>query len=302
MSLPIDLTDLPPPDVVETVSVDSLLAARKAAVIGQFPAEQQEPVRRTLELESEPATKLLRENSYRELIIRTRINEAAQANYLAFAQDADLDAVAANYNVRRLLVTPADLDAMPPIDAVWESNDRLRYRMLLKLESLSVAGPRAAYEYHALTASADVDAVQVERLAPGTVGVFVLDRRGLGVPDAALLATVNAALSAEDVRPLCDTVQVLAATPKLFAISAIIEFETGGEQISGGLDAATLRLAKMITARRRLGDRGLIARSAIDSALHVSGVRRVTIPSPAADVVCGMGEFPQCIAIDLQKP
>ncbi|NUV25651.1 hypothetical protein MS6204_04603 [Escherichia coli] len=46
---------------------------------------------RTLELESEPATKLLQENAYRELLLRQRINEAAQAVMVAYAMGGDLD-------------------------------------------------------------------------------------------------------------------------------------------------------------------------------------------------------------------
>ncbi len=45
---------------------------------------------RTLELESEPATKLLQENAYRELLLRQRINEAAQAVMVAYAMGGDL--------------------------------------------------------------------------------------------------------------------------------------------------------------------------------------------------------------------
>ncbi|MGV5943123.1 baseplate assembly protein, partial [Escherichia coli] len=71
------------------------------------PKDEQEAVIRTLELESEPVTKLLQENAYRELLLRQRINEAAQAVMVAYAMGGDLDQIAANYNVKRLTVTPA---------------------------------------------------------------------------------------------------------------------------------------------------------------------------------------------------
>ena len=41
----------------------------------------------------------------------------------------DLDQLAANYNVKRLTVTPADDDAVPPVAAVMESDEALRLRV-----------------------------------------------------------------------------------------------------------------------------------------------------------------------------
>ncbi len=39
---------------------------------------------------------------------------------VAYAMGGDLDQLAANYNVKRLTVTPADNDAVPPVAAVME--------------------------------------------------------------------------------------------------------------------------------------------------------------------------------------
>ncbi len=49
-----------------------------------YPVDEQDAVRRTLALESEPVAKLLQEEStYREILLRQRINEAAQAVMVA---------------------------------------------------------------------------------------------------------------------------------------------------------------------------------------------------------------------------
>ena len=66
---------------------EAILAERKAYFIGLYPADQQAAIAATLELESEPVTKLLQENAYRELILRSRINDAAVANMLAWAKE-----------------------------------------------------------------------------------------------------------------------------------------------------------------------------------------------------------------------
>ena len=111
---------------------ETLLAERKAEFVALHPKDEQEAVMRTLELESEPVTKLLQENAYRELLLRQRINEAAQAVMVAYAMGGDLDQLAANYNVKRLTVTPADDDAVPPVAAVMESDEALRLRVCLQ--------------------------------------------------------------------------------------------------------------------------------------------------------------------------
>ena len=100
----IDLSQLPAPQIVDVPDFETLLAERKAEFVALHPKDEQEAVIRTLELESEPATKLLQENAYRELLLRQRINEAAQAVMVAYAMGGDLDQLAANYNVTRLLI------------------------------------------------------------------------------------------------------------------------------------------------------------------------------------------------------
>lgn len=148
----IDLSQLPAPQIVDVPDFETLLAERKAEFVALHPKDEQEAVIRTLELESEPVTKLLQENAYRELLLRQRINEAAQAVMVAYAMGSDLDQLAANYNVKRLTVTPADNDAVPPVAAVMESDEALRLRVPAAFEGLSVAGPTAAYEFHARSA------------------------------------------------------------------------------------------------------------------------------------------------------
>lgn len=120
----IDLSQLPAPSVVEVIDYEVLLAERKATLVSLFPPEQQAAMARTLTLESEPIVKLLQENAYREVMLRQRVNEAAQGVMLAYATAADLDNIAARYDVKRLTVTPADTSALPVTAAVMETDDR----------------------------------------------------------------------------------------------------------------------------------------------------------------------------------
>ncbi len=91
----IDLSQLPAPNVVETLDYETLLAERKATLISLYPADEQASVARVLALESDPLVKLLQENAYREVILRQRINEAAKAVMVAWANGSDLDQLGA---------------------------------------------------------------------------------------------------------------------------------------------------------------------------------------------------------------
>ncbi|HCA2319436.1 TPA: baseplate J/gp47 family protein, partial [Klebsiella pneumoniae] len=147
----IDLSQLPAPDVVETLDFETILAERKATLISLYPEDEQDAVARTLTLESEPLVKYLEENAYREVILRQRINEAAKAGMVAYAIKNDLDQLAANNNVERLVITPGDDTQIPPVAAVMESDSDLRQRVPAAFEGMSVAGPTGAYEFHALS-------------------------------------------------------------------------------------------------------------------------------------------------------
>ena len=291
----INLSALPPPDVVETLDFEAILADISATLLRLAPADMRASIAAALKSELEPIQMLAQVAAYREMLLRQRVNEAARATLLAYAEKADLDNRAADYGVTRLQVRPADPSAIPPVVAEYEKDERLRYRCQMAMEGLAAAGPRGAYRFHALSASADVADVAVETPAGGRVRVWVLARAGVaGQP---LLDTVATALNAETIRPLCDTVEVVAATPLAFSIQASIVYQPGGEAVSGGLEGARARLAKMLAERRAIG--GSVPRSAIDAALHVPGVDRVAILAPASDVQCAPGQYPDCAAADV---
>ena len=100
----IDLSQLPAPQIVEQIDYEQILAERKAHAISLWPVEEQAQIAAHLNMESEPLTKLLEENAYRETIWRQRVNEASVANMLALAKGADLEQLTANFNVKRLLI------------------------------------------------------------------------------------------------------------------------------------------------------------------------------------------------------
>jgi len=239
----IDLSLLPVPDVVETLDYEVILAAMKADLAARAP-----DLAAVLALESEPLVKLLEVCAYREVLIRARVNDAAQAVTLARATGTDLDNLAALFGVARLVISPGNPSAVPPVAPTLESDADLRRRAQLALEGFSTAGPEGAYVFHALSADADVLDVSATSPSAGDVLVTVLSRTGSGTAPAPLLATVQAALNADDVRPLCDNVVVQSAAIVSYAITATLYFYPGPD--SAVVMAAAQAAASDLAFRR----------------------------------------------------
>lgn len=287
----IDLSQLPAPDVVETLDFETILAERKATLVSLYPEEQQEAVARTLVLESEPLVKYLEENAYREVIWRQRVNDAAKACTLAYANNNDLDVIAGNNNTERQTVTPADDSTIPPTPAVMESDADLRLRAQQAYEGLSVAGPVGAYEYHGRSADGRVADISVVSPSPACVTITVLSREDDGTAPDDLLEAVEKALNAEDVRPVGDRVTVQSAEIVPYQIDAILYFYPGPESEPIRLTAEE-KLKAYISAQQRLGRD--IRQSAIYAALHVEGVQRVELAAPLADIVLTQYQASYC--------
>lgn len=288
---PIDLSRLPAPNVVEPLDYESILAERKAELVSAFPPDQQETIAARLALESDPLAKLLQENAYRELVWRQRVNEAALATLLAFAEGEDLEQVAARFNVERLVIVPADPSAVPPVAAVMEGDDSLRERAQMAMEGLSVAGPRNAYIFHARSADGRVADAWADSPNPAEAVVTVQSALGTGVASAELLAIVTAYLSDEDRRPLADRLTVQSATVLAYQVEAVLHLNTVGPEAEPIRAAAEARLAALVTQRRRLGLE--VNRSALDAALHIEGVKRVDLID-WADIVATREQAPYC--------
>lgn len=270
----VDLSLLPFPAVVEVLTFEQVLAAMLADLQARDPAF-------TALVESDPAFKVLEVAAYRETLIRQRVNEAAKAVTLAYAAGADLDQIAARYNVARLTLDAGDPDAVPPVPPTYETDTDLRRRVQLAFEGLSTAGPLGAYLFHALGADPDVADVAAVSDTPGVVDVYVLSRGASGVPSPSVLAAVDATLSSETIRPLTDQVNVFAVETVPYTVEATVEVYSGpdADVVVAASDAS---VQAYVTAQRRIGLP--VTRSGLFAALHQPGVRNVTLTQPAADI------------------
>ena len=293
MNNAIDLSQLPAANVIEPLDYETLLAERKARLIALHPEEEREAVTELLALESEPTVKLLQENAYRELLLRQRINEAARAVMIAFANDEDLDQLGANLNVKRLVLDEGDPTAIPPIPPTLEKNRDYRARIQLAFEGLSVAGPSGAYEYQAISAHPSVLDVSVASPEPVEVVLTILSREVGGQPSQTVLDAVRKRV--DERRPLTDRVTVQAATLLPFSITAVLALRTGPDP-AVIREQARQQLAEYVEARHRLG--AWITRSGVHAALTVEGVERITLEG-FSEILAAQHQAPHCTGITL---
>lgn len=287
----VDLSKLPFPNAVEEISFEDLLAAYIADL------QARDPVFSAL-VESDPAYKVMEVCAYREMLLRQRVNEAIKGVTLAYAEGADLDQIAANYNVQRLVITPADPDTVPPAPAVMESDDDLRRRVQLSFEGFSTAGPEGAYIFHSLGADARVldAAAYGPPETPGVVRVAVLSRDDDGEAPPDLLGAVEDVLSADDVRPLTDNVTVESAVIVDYSVVAQLTLYPGPDA-DVVLSAAQDAMEAYAEQNHRLGRD--VTLSGIYAALHQEGVQNVTLSSPVANVTAAWNQATNCTGITL---
>ncbi|HCD8259182.1 TPA: baseplate assembly protein [Klebsiella quasipneumoniae subsp. similipneumoniae] len=274
----IDLSQLPSPTIIEELDFETILADVKAVMVAAFPEDQQAAVAAALTLESEPLTIIAQAMAYRELLLRQRINEGAAACMLSHATGDDLDNIAANLDTERLVIT----EATDTSDAVTEGDEALRLRAQAAFEGMSVAGPSAAYEYFARSASGQVSDARATSPSPAEVVVAVMSTEGDGTASATLLAAVAAAVNDEEVRPLGDRVTVQSAEIVEYDIDATLYLYPGPES-EPIINAAMASLKAFLADNDKKIGRDIV-RSAISAALHVQGVQRVVINMPTTDL------------------
>ena len=251
----IDLSALPPPEVIEPLDFETILAEMIADYRSRYPEF-------SAYVESEPALKQFETAAYREMLLRWRINEAAKQNMLAFAEKTNLDHLVALNDVMR---------------ETNESDERLLRRFRLSLEALSVAGPTGAYEFHALSADPRVESVTITAPDPGSGKVRLVVVGGDnadGLPDAALVQAVRDALDDALKRPLTDSVEVLAARNILYQVAVTIHVEDGPDSSLVRAEAERRVLAYLL-AQHRAG--AIVHASAITGAAQVPGVTHSSV-------------------------
>lgn len=171
-----------------------------------------------------------------------------------------------------------------------ETDGHLRERIMLAPETFSVAGSELAYRYHVLSVSSSIVDAGVISPSPGVVELYPLTKDG--IPDATLLALVGAKVGSEKVRPLTDNVQVLPPERVAYTVAVRLTLYRNADADMVEALARASFAAFTGTLRATLGHD--VVRSQLVDAAHVSGVYRVDVVSPAADIVLARNQWADC--------
>lgn len=205
-------------------------------------------------------------------------------------------------------------------------DNHYRARIQAAPNNLTTGGPAGQYRSLALDVSSTIVDAQAQgpnpsdptAPVPGTVNVFILTgpvtqpaaspNEG-GIASGALIAAVQAALSPDSVRPICDTVVVKAVTEVDYTVTAAITLYANANysSISAGITAAAQQLMLSLAAN--------IAQDIVPAqwvaALLVAGVYDIDLAiaaniggtpvTPGSDgtISLSAGQWANCTAVNL---
>ncbi|MBC7952238.1 MAG: baseplate J/gp47 family protein [Rhodospirillaceae bacterium] len=291
MKAVIDLSRIAPPDAVRTVSMEAIVGAMKADLLGRMP-ELTDAIR-----ESDPSMKIFEGQAVREGQWEARVNASVRAVMVAWAKGADLENLVAGIDMVRQVVDPGNPDASPPVLPTYESDDRLRRRCVLYWNSISNGAPEGFYPFLALDASADVYDADSTSPAPCEIVVHVLPRQGGDA--AAILAAVQAVMADMRKVPQGDRVSVQAATVKPYRVVAELEI-AGGPDTTVVVETARTRTTEYTAWSEEFGRTPLgrsISVPLLHAALAAEGVRNITLLEPLGPIDCAEHEAARCTEI-----
>ena len=287
----IDLSQLPPPKVVEALDYEQTLSQILAELKRRYPDF-------SAPLESDPAYKILEVCAYREVLLRAKINNEAQAVMLPYATGSDLDNLGALWNVKRLVIDAGDPDAIPPREPTYETDSALRYRIQLSMEGQTNAGTLGSYIFQSLSASGQVKDAKPKRKNDASILNTILSHDGNGTPSADLLKTVTDHLMQKHIRQLTDDLTVQGAKITTYRVKADL-YTQGGLGVEQVMNAARDAVQKFVESRHKLGV--IVPVSGIYGALQQAGVSRVVLHEPAADIKPTDVQAAYCSAIELTQ-
>ncbi len=160
-----------------------------------------------------------------------------------------------------------------------EDDERLRERIRIAPESYTVAGSSGAYEAQVLAVSSEIENVSVTTPEPGVVDVrFVLE--GGELPDESMIAMVEDALTADEVRPLTDNVEVGAPDTVEYSIQGTWYLRRDDATILSGITTAVTEAVEEYRLWQRSKPGRDINPTTLISLVQQAGAKRVELTSP----------------------
>lgn len=273
----IDLTNLPAPNFFYELDYEIELKKLRDEFLKRNPDYQ------NLLLESDPVNKLLEVYAYQAITFKTEVNEKLKQCMLAYATGSNLDNITANTATTRL---------------ENETDESLRYRASIAPEGFTCAGPIGAYEFHALAVSRDVMHAEVYAHTPiqGYVTVVILSYSNNGEASEEIRDAVWNHLSAEEVRPLCDTVHVEKAKFRDISIKVKVTYFAGADKkaVNEHIMQSLEYMSVLNNTERKSKDlfkpREMLTINQIHKLARVAGVQNVEVLEPKLDLTPGFKE------------
>jgi phage-related baseplate assembly protein len=284
----IELDQLPDMKVLEKLDSDAVIAERMRQFVALW-AKHDPPAGARYDVENlefDPIKINQEANSFFELLLRDRVNQAAKAVTLAFASDSDLDAIGSRY--------PGGMPRM-----VGETDDQYRLRIWLSPNTLSPHGTYESYVFWALTGALTAglplrDATAVARRGTPYVTITVMAEgtsvksTGTGItaypdptPTIVQIDAVRTYVGAHNRKGLTDVVSVRA--PKIVKTEYLIDYWLFPSWDKSAIETEMYGAAAVLLEKQRwLGYSH--TRDSIDAALKVPGVYKIHVVSPAVDV------------------
>ncbi|MDL2268883.1 baseplate J/gp47 family protein [Desulfosarcina sp. OttesenSCG-928-A07] len=160
-----------------------------------------------------------------------------------------------------------------------EDDDAYRQRIHEAREAYTSAGPVGSYRYHAMRVNPDIADVAVWSPEPGTVDLRPILKNG-DMPDDEILEAVREAVSAEDVRPLTDTVIVAAPVGVEYALEGGWYLDRQDAALSGSIGAAVNQAVEEYRIWQRSKPGRDINPDHLQNLVKQAGVKRMVITSP----------------------
>jgi phage-related baseplate assembly protein len=223
-------------------------------------------------------------NTFFQLLLEDRVNQAAKSVTLAFATGADLDGIASRY--------PGGLPRL-----VKENDDQYRMRIWLSVNTLSPHGTYESYVFWALSGDPTLrDATAIAKRGSANVTITIMadgtpvttnsTRNGISpfpspLPSIPQIDAVRTFVESSSRKALTDVVSVRG--PKAVHINYVVSY-----WLFPGWDKDLLEpelytaAAALIERQRWLGYSHTL--DSIDAALKGSGVYKLHVVSPAIDV------------------
>jgi phage-related baseplate assembly protein len=195
------------------------------------------------------------------------------------------------------LVTAANTDTSAAgSDA--ETDDQLRARIMLAPASFSVAGPKDAYIFFAKSASSLIIDVAITQPVPGTVNVYPLVS-GADVTPTEILDLVSAILNDDKIRPLTDTVNVIAPTKIEYTLTVHLTTITG-TVAQDAIDAVTASLALFTQTQAKKMGRDVLGTKikSLSMAALPDGIYDVALVG-FTDLIIAETEYAYCTTLNI---